>query len=103
MAPPKIQANYDALFEVIELFQTHNHALTNRLIPLRATLDSIESGKEWEGVAYDQFKSEMDGDVFPAILRLRDSFIDSASVILRIIDLMKAAEDASSKHLNMDK
>ena len=91
MSAPKIQADYDSLNEIARHFAARAQD-TNRLIQtVDRCVDELRRGA-WIGKGASQFYAEMEREVSPAMLRLRNALNDASSATTRIAQALERHE-----------
>jgi len=91
VSAPKIQADYDGLNEIAKHFAAKAQD-TNRLIQtVDRCVDELRRGA-WIGKGASQFYAEMEREVSPAMLRLRNALNDASSATTRIAQVLERHE-----------
>ena len=91
MTAPIIQAQYDALDEIAQRFQYQGEAQANLKRLLQQRFAGLQQGG-WVGRGAQDFFSEMEGEVFPAIDRLIQAMDQAVRVTSQIKQILLEAE-----------
>ena len=91
----QIQADYAKLEDVARKFQTQSHAVEDTLNQVRTRMGPLEDGG-WIGRGADAFFSEMQGEVVPAMQRLRDALDEANRVVREVSQHIQQAETEAS-------
>lgn len=94
MPADEIKANYDQLAQVASRFQNQSQATQEMIQSVRSSMDELKGG--WEGRGSNAFFSEMQGEVLPAVNRLRQALQEASRVTNQIVQAVKQAEDEAS-------
>jgi WXG100 family type VII secretion target len=88
---PKIQADYDGLREIAIHFAAKAQDTNNLLQTIDRCVDELRRGA-WIGKGADQFYAEMQQEISPAMLRLRNALDDASSATTRIAQALERHE-----------
>lgn len=94
MPADEIKANYDQLAQVASRFQNQSQATQEMIQSVRSSMDELKGG--WEGRGSNAFFSEMQGEVLPAVNRLRQALQEASRTTNQIVQAVKQAEDEAS-------
>jgi WXG100 family type VII secretion target len=88
----KIQADYEQLEQVANLFQQQADQTEELLRALQSRTESLENGG-WMGKAANDFSVEMNDLVFPAVGRLQTALLEGSQVTKKVIQTFKDADE----------
>ena len=91
MSAPKIQADYDGLNEIAKHFAAKAQDTNCLIQTVDRCVDELRRGA-WIGKGADQFYAEMQQEVSPAMLRLRNALDDASSATTRIAQALERHE-----------
>lgn len=94
MPADEIRADYDQLTQVASRFQNQGQATQEMIQSVRSSMDELKGG--WEGRGSNAFFSEMQGEVLPAVNRLRQALQQASRVTQQIAQTVKQAEEEAS-------
>lgn len=94
MPADEIRADYDQLSQVSSRFQNQSQATQEMIQSVRSSMDELKGG--WEGRGSNAFFSEMQGEILPAVNRLRQALQQAARVTQQIAQTVKQAEEEAS-------
>lgn len=90
------RGDYQQLEQVAQRFAQQADAINEMIQSTRRSYDVLAEG-DWIGEGAEAFKSEMEGEVFPATIRLQEALTTGAEVTNQIAQtLQQADEEASS-------
>jgi len=91
-----IEADYGKLEQVHKQFSRQADTMNKMIKDIRARMAPLQDGG-WKGDAADAFFNEMNGEVLPACLRLKNALSEAASTTKRIGQtVQKAEQDAKN-------
>lgn len=90
------QADYEKLDVVAERFGREAEASSELTGRIRRCVQSLRSGG-WMGVAASAFFAEMNGEVFPALLRLTNALEGARTSTRHILALIRDAEEEAAE------
>lgn len=102
MAISIIQAQYDILEKIAHQFDGESGNVELMLRTLRQIGDRLESGG-WEGDAAQAFYAEMNGEVFPALVRLQEALQESGEVTKQIAQIIQSAEQEAANQFTLER
>lgn len=85
-----LQANYDMLEKVSRVFE--NHAAAVEQTRNSVTFAAVKLRQSWDCEAAKAFLDELDTDLLPAVVRLRDALLEAADVTKRVSVIIRKAE-----------
>jgi len=91
VSAPKIQADYDGLNEIAKHFAAKAQDTNCLIQTVDRCVDELRRGA-WIGKGADQFYAEMQQEVSPAMLRLRNALDDASSATTRIAQALERHE-----------
>ena len=94
MPADEIRADYDQLAQVSSRFQNQSQATQEMIQSVRSSMDELKGG--WEGRGSNAFFSEMQGEVLPAVNRLRQAMQEASRITRQIAQTVKQAEEEAS-------
>jgi WXG100 family type VII secretion target len=99
MSAPIVQSDYTRLEEIAARFKAQAALTTSTFYRVRHRVEVLHE-KGWSGHAADAFHREMTSVVLPAIQRLISSLEDGSVTVLRILEVLKAAEHEAAALFN---
>ena len=90
-----IRVDYNALEKIAASFVEQSESIAYLLQCVRGAVTPLEHGG-WMGQGAEAFFSEMDSDVLPAVLRLREALRQAGDVSQQICNLMQDADEEAS-------
>lgn len=91
----RIEANYETLENVSNIFNQNHEVLKSMLQNVRSTMETLRS-EGWIGRGSDAFYSEMTDEVLPMVQRLVEAMEEASSATRRIASTIEEAEDRAS-------
>ncbi|HFD86915.1 MAG TPA: WXG100 family type VII secretion target [Gammaproteobacteria bacterium] len=91
----EIRADYQQLQEITSRFNNQSQAIQEMLQRVRNSMSKLEDGG-WIGRGSDAFFNEMNGEVLPAVERLRQALEEAARATSQIAQIMRQAEEEAS-------
>jgi WXG100 family type VII secretion target len=91
VSAPKIQADYDGLNEIAKHFAAKAQDTNCLIQTVDRCVDELRRGA-WIGKGANQFYAEMEREVSPAMLRLRNALDDASSSTTRIAQALERHE-----------
>lgn len=93
-----IQANYETLEKVADLFSTCSSITEDMLRQVTSKMDDLRPN--WIGRGSDAFFGEMEDDVLPQVRRIKSALDESMSTTQRIIEILQDAEERAGGMFN---
>ncbi|MCB9127359.1 MAG: WXG100 family type VII secretion target [Ardenticatenales bacterium] len=94
-SPLVIQANYDQLQRIAQRFAEQSQQIAALRNDLSHRTSALRDG-DWEGQGAIAFFAEMDRDLLPGLLRLREALQEASEVTLAIRTLLQVAEEEAA-------
>lgn len=94
-SPLVIQANYDQLQRIAQRFAEQSQQIAALRNDLSHRTSALRDGG-WEGQGAIAFFAEMDRDLLPGLLRLREALQEASEVTLAIRTLLQVAEEEAA-------
>jgi len=91
----KIQANYDELTSIANLFAQESSAAEQLMNQIMSLVGELEGGG-WIGRGADAFFAEMHDEVEPALQRMVQALEDASSSVKQISSIISQAEQEAS-------
>ncbi|RMG77235.1 MAG: WXG100 family type VII secretion target [Chloroflexi bacterium] len=92
MPADKIEANYEVLENVSNMFQSSHEQLKSMFSNVKSCMESLLS-EGWIGRGSDAYESEMNEEVLPQLQRLVDAMDQASQITRRIAQTMQDAEE----------
>lgn len=92
----KIEANYETLENVANIFQQNQDQLNNMMQNIQSKMETLLS-EGWIGRGSEAFQAEMTDEVLPKLNRLVNAMDEASSVTRRIIQTMEESEDRAGQ------
>lgn len=90
-----IQADYEELDRIANIFSQHASNTAELHQKVLRSVDELKGGG-WIGLGATAFYDEMEGQIFPAIFRLSDAFVESEKITRKTAEILQAAEEEAS-------
>ena len=90
-----IRADYEALEKIAARFGDESERVEEMNGRIQQAMRSLQNGG-WEGKGSAAFFTEMEGTVSPASTRLMEALAQAQTVTLKIIDVLRAAEEEAA-------
>lgn len=91
----EIRADYERLEQIANQFANQCQAIQQMLQGVKGAMDPLEGGG-WIGRGSDAFFAEMNGEVTPASMRLRDALEEASGATKKIAEVIRKAEEAAA-------
>lgn len=91
----KIEANYQELQRISNIMNQRADTIQQQFQMLKAKTGELLNGS-WEGRAADKFQAEMEGEVFPALMKLQRALESCANVIGQVANTFRQSEEQAS-------
>jgi len=96
MANNIVQADYEALSEIIKRFSQSAQMIQQMQQATKTTADQLRDGG-WIGRGSEAFFKEMDDEATPAVQRLIEALIEAGQVTEQIRQLLRQAEEEAAR------
>lgn len=101
MPAPRIRAGYDSLKQMARLLARESDTSKKTVQRIKRQTGTLQGG-EWVGAGATKFYREMDGEVMPSLTRLVRALDLASRTTLKILQIMKQAEDEAARVLRGD-
>lgn len=91
----RVRASYNELNDASRRFAAQSEAIAASLNQVKNSMAPLEGGG-WIGEAASSFYNEMNGDVLPAVDRLRNALEVAGQITQQIANTLKQAEQQAS-------
>jgi WXG100 family type VII secretion target len=91
----KTECNYEEMQTIVKQFQSEADAITQLLNQTRGKVQALH-GDQWVGRGAEQFNTEMEQLVLPAVQRLVNALHQAANTANRILQTYQEAEEEAS-------
>lgn len=95
MPSPTVRGNYDELRTISSTFRSNADSINGTNQKLKSAMGTLQSG-DWVGKGATAFYQEMNGQVMPAMQRLRNALSEAARVTQEMAQVIKQAESDAS-------
>ena len=95
MAADVVQAQYETLEAIAARFGQQAEATSDLMHRVQRAADALRGG-DWQGKGVDAFGTEMDQDLYPALVRLQEAMVSAQSTTLVIKEIVAQAEEEAA-------
>ena len=95
MASPTVRAHHDELRTIRGTFSQEGEAIADMNQTLASCMETLQGG-DWIGKGATAFYAEMNGEIMPALKRLRAALAEAARISQQISNTMREAEEEAS-------
>lgn len=95
MPSPTVRGHYDELRTIASTLRSNADSINGTNQKLKSAMSTLQGG-DWIGKGATAFYNEMNGQVMPAMQRLRNALSEAARVTQEMSQIIKQAESDAS-------
>ena len=94
-----VSLNYDVMQDIVKTLQNEEAELRQLLGQTKSKVEALH-GNQWVGKGADQFFSEMEGEVLPAMGKMVYALDVAGNVAKQIMSIIHAADEETKNYFN---
>ncbi|PJF28709.1 MAG: hypothetical protein CUN52_12100 [Phototrophicales bacterium] len=91
----RIEADYQELQKISNMMNQRADTIQNQYQLLKAKVGELLNGN-WEGRGADKFQAEMEGEVFPALMKLQRALEACSNSLGQVANTFRQSEEQAS-------